>query len=190
MSNGIMVEIQRDTFDYLANLINKEFDIKSSGNSFVLHDRDAFIDENFYNKAVSDFVNKLKVYSEEMFHLEHLKEVFDLPMVNMRLTDEEVEILDYAVDKSIHESRKVLLMNLVKDYVTNDVLKIPHGGFELNDKEILLFIERHQIQEYENIRGFAGEEQFKRIIEQSPLFDNFEDYENKKEKILGTGGSK
>ncbi|AFS79926.1 hypothetical protein Curi_3p00020 (plasmid) [Gottschalkia acidurici 9a] len=187
MSDGIIVEIQRDSFEFLSDLINREYCLKSKNNSFVLPDQDAFIDCNFFDKAVSEFVSKLQNYSEEMIYLEYLKEVFNLPMVNLRITDAEVEILDYAVHKGGFSSRKLFFMELLKDYI-QDVLKIP-TGLTLSDEEILVFIERNKIDEYENLRSFVDEEQFKRLIENSSLFENLEDYESRKKNIRGkTGG--
>lgn len=185
MSNDILVNIQRDAFEYLSNLIDKEFNSVSKNSSFTLHDRKAFIDEDYYRKSVSDFVEKLHQHSRDMVCLEYLKEVFNLPMVNMRLTDEEIEILDYGVDESGFSSRKVFLMSLVKDHVIDSVLKLPVNN--LSDDELLVFIERNKIQKYEDIKSFTTDEQFKRIIEESVMFEDLSDYENQRNKLLGTG---
>ena len=109
-------------------------------------------------------------------------------MVNLRLSDDESEILDYAIYVDSHDhSKRTFLMGLLKDHVMDNILKIPSIA-NLDDDEILIFIERHRIERYEQMRSFTSEEQFKRIIEESKMFDSLDDYEIKKKKLLGTGG--
>lgn len=106
-----------------------------------------------------------------------------MPMVNLRMSDEEVSIMDYVISESNFDSRKVFFYNHVYSVACN-MVGLP-DDLGLSEKQILKLLEAREIDKYEFIRKTGGEEQFKLIINESDRFKDVEDYERQRNFIKG-----
>uniref|UniRef100_UPI00300530DF hypothetical protein n=2 Tax=Shewanella TaxID=22 RepID=UPI00300530DF len=79
-----------------------------------------------------------------------------MPSVSFRFTDDEIKILDFAVEKSFFESKKSLVMDLVRKYVHEIVLDINSlpDQLRLSDEQLLGLIDAHRFQEIEKHNMF------------------------------------
>lgn len=182
MTNDIIIKLYQIEFDFIQRLLAKEYEQKAYHSSWNLQFPciDDYVDETFFDKAIEEFTQHILVETSEAKILDNLVEVFKVPMINLRLTDIETDLLDYAIKDANYGSRRTYLMELVRKEVKT-ILGLPLDN--INDEALMVFIQAHKFDEYEAMKAMTTGDQFNLIIEKSIDFDSVKDYEKKRDII-------